>query len=192
MNERSKIFLLFGLLGLGGWLWFTESGRKIMSGSSAAISSGAAKLVDLANSTLQLIKSYEGFSPVPYIDAHGKSIGYGHFILPGEVYTTLTEPEAYALLQHDTKQFSQAVKGAVKVPLSQKQFDALVSLAYNIGVTAFRNSTLVKKLNAGDYRGAADQFTVWRMSEGKVNPALEARRAKERALFLEGTSNETA
>jgi hypothetical protein len=75
----------------------------------------------------------------------------------------------------------------VKVPLTQNQFDALVSLVYNIGQTAFSNSTLLKKLNAKDYQGAADQFLRWNKGGGKVMKGLVRRREAERALFLEVT-----
>lgn len=70
------------------------------------------------------------------------------------------------------------------VPLSQNQFDALVSLVYNIGETAFSNSTLLKKLNAKDYQGAADQFPRWNKGGGQVLKGLVRRRADERDLFL--------
>ena len=69
------------------------------------------------------------------------------------------------------------------VPLTQNQFDALVSLTYNIGSGAFNNSTLLK-LNKGDYQGAADQFLVWNKADGKVMKGLVRRREAERALFL--------
>ncbi|KQD16250.1 lysozyme [Acinetobacter baumannii] len=70
------------------------------------------------------------------------------------------------------------------MPLTQNQFDALVSLAYNIGSGAFKGSTLLKLLNKGDYKGAADQFLVWNKAGGKVMKGLVRRREAERALFL--------
>ncbi len=73
---------------------------------------------------------------------------------------------------------------SVTVPLNQNQFDALVSLTYNIGSGAFNNSTLLKKLNKGDYQGAADQFLVWNKAGGKVMKGLVRRREAEQALFL--------
>ena len=76
------------------------------------------------------------------------------------------------------------MNGAVNIPLNQNQFDALVSLAYNIGTGAFNKSTLVKKLNAGDILGAADQFDVWVNAGGKRMQGRVNRRAKEKALFL--------
>jgi lysozyme len=72
----------------------------------------------------------------------------------------------------------------VTVPLSQNQFDALVSLAYNIGTNAFKTSTLVKYLNALDFKAAADEFLKWNRGGGKVMKGLVRRRETERALFL--------
>lgn len=87
-------------------------------------------------------------------------------------------------MQNDLKSFEQTVNNTVKVPLNQNQFDALVSLAYNIGTNAFSKSTLVKKLNANDIRGAADQFDVWVNAGGKRMQGLVNRRAREKALFI--------
>ena len=80
--------------------------------------------------------------------------------------------------------FESAVYENVKVGLNQNQFDALVSLTYNIGIGAFSKSTLLKKLNAGDYKGTSNQFDVWVNAGGKRLDGLVKRRAKEKALFL--------
>ena len=95
---------------------------------------------------------------------------------------TLEQAKSY--FAHDLKSFEKTVNDSVKVPLSQNQFDALVSLTYNIGSTAFKNSTLLKKLNAKDFTGAADQFLRWNKGGGKVLKGLVRRREAERALFL--------
>ena len=97
---------------------------------------------------------------------------------------TITELQASALLMQDVSRFEKGVLEAVKVSLSQHQFDALVSLAFNIGLGAFRASTLVRKLNAGDIAGAAGQFARWNRGDGRVLPGLVVRRAAEAALFL--------
>ena len=86
-------------------------------------------------------------------------------------------------MAHDLKKFESAVNSAVTVPINQNQFDALVSLTYNIGTGAFKESTLLKKLNAGDCRGASAQFVVWNKGGGKVMQGLVNRRAVERELF---------
>lgn len=82
----------------------------------------------------------------------------------------------------DLKKFEAAVN-KVTVALNQNQFDALVSLTYNIGTGAFASSTLLKKLNAGDYKGAAAQFDVWNKAGGKRMQGLVNRRSTERKLF---------
>ena len=95
---------------------------------------------------------------------------------------TLEQAKEY--FAHDLKRFESSVNNLVKVPLTQNQFDALVSLTYNIGSGNFASSTLLKKLNAKDYQGAADQFPRWNKAKGKVLNGLTRRRAAERALFL--------
>lgn len=189
MTDNSKIILLLTLSAVGVGLFFTKSGREFAQKAGEAVSTEVAKVIDLTDSTLQLIKGFEGFSARKYPDASGYSIGYGHFILAGETFPEpMSEADAYQLLRFDVKRFAQNVTANVRVPLSQDQFDALTSLSYNIGSGAFNGSTLLKKLNAGDYAGASEQFSVWNKSQGKVLPALVNRRAKERAIFDRGTS----
>lgn len=130
-----------------------------------------------------VIKRFEGFSPSPYRDAQGWSIGYGHFILPGENLSWIDQAQADELLRKDAAIAVSAVNQMVKVPLSQNQFDALVSFVYNVGTGAFGSSTLLRLLNAGDYSGAASQFDRWNKSQNQVLTALVERRAKERELF---------
>ena len=96
----------------------------------------------------------------------------------------LTLDEIQLPIKEHLKRFEKTVNDLVKVPLTQNQFDALVSLTYNIGTGAFEKSTLLKKLNTGDYQGAADQFTVWNKGGGKVLQGLVNRRAKEKEVFL--------
>lgn len=117
------------------------------------------------------------------------TIGYGQ---TGRYYgkrvrrgMTTTKAEAHAWLRdHSIKTYEDAVTQAVKVPLNQNQFDALVSFAYNVGVGALKQSTALRKLNAGDYAGAADALTMWTKCNGKVLAGLVRRRKEERALFL--------
>ena len=140
-------------------------------------------LMAIAQSTLDYITKEEGSRNKAYRDSKGLwTIGVGHLIKPDEQHlltATLSDQEVKDLLKSDLKWCSEAVEGAVRVPLSQNQFDALYSLCFNIGPTAFRNSTVVRKLNAGDYQGAADAILMWN------KPAvLEGRRKRERTLFL--------
>ncbi len=117
------------------------------------------------------------------------TIGYGQ---TGSYYgkrvrrgMTTTKALAHAWLRdHSIKTYEDAVTQAVKVPLNQNQFDALVSFAYNVGVGALKQSTTLRKLNAGDYAGAADALTMWTKCNGKVLAGLVRRRKEERALFL--------
>lgn len=176
-TSRTQVFLLFGLIAGFVYLSMTKSGRE------AAAKAGEF-IMNLSNNALNVIKRFEGFSATPYPDAQGFSIGYGHFIKPGESFTEISEEQATELLRQDAANAAAAVRDAVTVPLTQNQFDALTSLSYNIGVTAFRNSSLVKKLNAGDYSAAAAQFAVWNKSQGKVLPVLVSRRSDEQSLFM--------
>ena len=145
--------------------------------------------MSVSNLGVDLICGFEGKRLVAYDDGVGVwTIGFGTTIYPNCIKVkkgdTCTEAQAKSYMAHDLKKFEQAVNGAVNIPLNQNQFDALVSLAYNIGTGAFNKSTLVKKLNAGDIRGAADQFDVWVNAGGKRMQGLVNRRAKEKELFL--------
>lgn len=138
---------------------------------------------------INLITSFEDLKLNAYDDGVGVwTIGFGTTVYPNGVKVkrgdTCTKAEAVSFFEHDLRRFEAAVNGAVKVPLTQSQFDALVSLTYNIGENAFKSSTLLKKLNAKDYVGAADQFPRWNKGGGKVMKGLVRRRAAERELFL--------
>ena len=138
---------------------------------------------------LKLIAQFEGCYLQAYLcPANVWTIGIGTTIYPNGVKVKkgdkCTLEQAHEYLAHDMIEFEKTVNDSVKVPLSQNQFDALVSLTYNIGQAAFGNSTLLKKLNAKDYQGAADQFLRWNKGGGKVLKGLVRRREAERALFL--------
>lgn len=138
---------------------------------------------------LNLIKGFEGKRLTSYDDGVGVwTIGYGTIKYPNGVRVkkgdTCTERQAETYLKNDLNRFEVAINKLVKVPLSQNQFDALASFTYNLGETNLANSTLLKKLNKGDYQGAADQFLAWKKAGGKVMKGLIRRREAERALFL--------
>ncbi|WP_367617110.1 lysozyme [Teichococcus vastitatis] len=131
-----------------------------------------------------LIKRYEGVKLTAYTCVGGVlTIGVGHTgnVKPGE---TITQLEAEQLLAGDLEKFEAGVAKLVTVPLNNDQFSAIVSFAFNCGLEALRTSTLLRKLNAGDLHGAADQLPRWNKSGGKVYAGLVKRRAAERALFL--------
>ena len=138
---------------------------------------------------LKLIAQFEGCYLQAYLcPANVWTIGIGTTVYPSNTKVkkgdTCTLDQAHEYLAHDLKSFEKTVNDVVKVDLTQNQFDALVSLTYNIGSAAFKNSTLLKKLNAKDYAGAADQFLVWNRGGGKVLNGLVRRREAERALFI--------
>lgn len=135
---------------------------------------------------IDLIKASEGLQlkayPDPGTGAEPWTIGYGS--TRGVTRSmTITAAQAEQMLQVDLRQVEGAVSRLVTVPLTQGQFDALVSFAYNVGEGNLAGSTLLRKLNAGDARGAAEQFGKWVYAAKKILPGLVKRRAAERALF---------
>jgi GH24 family phage-related lysozyme (muramidase) len=135
---------------------------------------------------IALIKSFEGLSLNKYQDIVGKwTIGYGHLILPDEVFNVaLTEAQAETLLRRDLAVSEKGVNQYVLVPLTQNQFDALVSFTFNLGVGNLKSSTLLRVLNAHQYQSAADEFLRWDKAGGKQVAGLTRRRTAERALFI--------
>ncbi|EBL7540531.1 lysozyme [Salmonella enterica] len=135
---------------------------------------------------LELIKASEGLSLRMYYNPAGlQTIGYGHLIKPDEKFNReIKVKEAEDLLKKDLKQAEEIIHSVVTVGLNQNQFDALVALIFNIGSGNFRNSTLLKYLNQGDYSKAADQFLVWDKAGGRKLPGLTHRREVERNIFL--------
>jgi lysozyme len=137
---------------------------------------------------IDFIKSKEGFSATAYKDSVGVlTIGYGHILGVKEGDIT-TEEDADALLRAELVHYENAVDRYVTTPLAQSEYDALVSLAYNIGIGNFSQSSVVKFLNKGEKSKAADAFLLW--SKGKVKgeltilPGLKNRRVEERDMFL--------
>lgn len=134
---------------------------------------------------LNYIQELEGYSPTAYYCTSGvKTIGYGHAILPTDDFPdSITKEEALKLLKSDLSKFEQAVNTYVKVDLTQNQFVALVFLCYNIGIEAFRTSTLLKVLNEGHYEEVPIQMRRWNLSKGKVSKGLIKRRELEISLW---------
>lgn len=143
----------------------------------------------LSDNGRRLIQGFEGLSLRAYPDADGYSIGYGHFLGkdPGLASRTITQDEAERLFDQDVARFELGV--STTTPRSaQHEFDAMVSLAYNIGTGGFASSTVAKRHNLGDREGAADAFLMWNKSQGAVHPGLVKRREKERSVYLHGHS----
>lgn len=132
-----------------------------------------------------LIKKWEELRLEAYLPTKDDvlTIGWGHTrnVYPGMV---ITKEEAEMFFGEDVRWVEKALNRLVKVPLNQNQFDALASLVFNIGETQFRTSTILRKLNAGDYEGAAAEFPKWRKQKGKVLRGLVRRRAEEMEYFL--------
>jgi lysozyme len=150
----------------------------------------------LSDDGLGLIAGFEGFVPYAYNDAAGHAtVGYGRLLHMGPVtqadrdkYGTKSNPkvtkaQALKWLREDAKQAEGAVRSTVRVPIRQQEYDALTSLAFNIGSGAFGSSTLVKELNKGHYRRAGLQILRWNRAGGKVLLGLSRRRRAELDLY---------
>lgn len=139
---------------------------------------------------IDLIKKYEGFRGRPYQCSAGVwTIGYGSTYYESGVKVKynddqITIARAEQLLANTlAKDFEPAIAKLVKVELAQNEFDALASFVYNLGAANLAGSTLLKKLNAGDKKGAAAEFEKWTKAGGQVLRGLVRRRADERKLF---------
>ncbi|MFY7136524.1 lysozyme [Enterobacter cloacae complex sp. SYL001] len=138
---------------------------------------------------IALIKQFEGCKLTAYQDSVGVwTIGYGWTQpvdgKPVRAGMTIKQETAERLLKTGLVSYESDVSRLVKVGLTQGQFDALVSFTYNLGARSLSTSTLLRKLNAGDYAGSADEFLRWNKAGGKVLNGLTRRREAERALFL--------
>lgn len=140
-------------------------------------------------SGLEIIKHFEGLRTTAYQDSVGVwTIGYGHTSMAGPptVYQgmTITEAEAESILKQDLEVFERGVSDGLTISTNSDQFSAMVSFTFNVGIGAYQDSTLLRKHNAGDFSGAADEFLRWVYAGGEILPGLERRRNAERALYL--------
>ena len=169
---KKLLVVLLWVLGVVAAIHFTDRYTQIEE-----------NIMAIAKSTLAFITKEEGARNKAYKDSKGLwTIGVGHLIKADEqhlITATLTDEQVEELLRSDLKWCSEAVESSVKVPLTQNQYDALYSLCFNIGGTNFAKSTVVKKINENDLKGAADAILMWNKPEVLVN-----RRKRERALFL--------
>lgn len=144
----------------------------------------AVAALSLSVSGLSYIQQHEGLVLGVYLDPVGiPTVCYGHMDQRLKVGTRFTKAQCSQFLYEDTKTAQQAVKDLVTSPLTQNQYDALVSLVFNIGRPAFSRSALLRKLNSGDYEGAAQEFPKWVYAKGKKLPGLVTRRNSEMELF---------
>ncbi|CQG98740.1 lysozyme [Yersinia mollaretii] len=142
----------------------------------------------ISENGISKLKGEEGERLTGYKDSRGiPTIGVGHTGVvdgkPVAVGMVISKDKSSELLRSDLKWTEEAITTNVKAPLTQNQYDALCSLIFNIGPTAFANSTVLKRLSAGDYKGAADAFLMWKKA-GNDPERLLPRRQRERALFL--------
>lgn len=139
---------------------------------------------------LALIKHFEGLRTKAYRDGGGVwTIGYGHTAAAGapipRAGMEITAQDAMDILARDLGQYERGVSAALKRSPTQNQFDAMVSLCFNIGIKAFTGSSIVRYFNEGNTKKAAERFLAWNQDNGKVIPGLTRRREAEKALFLE-------
>lgn len=144
---------------------------------------------------LEFIARFEGFRAQPYNDAAGHAtVGYGHLLHYGPVTEAdkvkyrngISRGDALDLLAVDARKATIGVKQNVKVHLTTPQFDALVSFAFNCGVGALAGSTLLKRLNKGDYNSVPSELMKWVKAGGQTLPGLVNRRRAEGDLFAHG------
>lgn len=134
---------------------------------------------------ISLIKEFEGFEPSPYRCPAGYwTIGYGHKINPGETFKhPISEDEAITILHQDLLPARKSIEQSVKVKLTDNQFAALASFVYNVGQGNFYKSTLLRKLNEGDYECVPSELEKWKYAGGNMLGGLLRRRVKEGQLW---------
>lgn len=139
--------------------------------------------MQISKAGINLIAQFEGLRLKAYKDVVGiPTIGYGHIkgVKMGDV---ITKEQALDMLHEEVNEYSDAVDKYVKVPLTQQQFDVLVSFTYNMGIGAFKDSTLLRYLNMGMYEDAARQILRWIWAGGRQIDGLVNRRNIEYKLF---------
>lgn len=152
--------------------------------------------MNISDNGLNIIKKFEGYGkllPDGSCTAYQDDLGGGKVDIPtigwgstegvkmGDVWTVAQAEEG---LRKEIAKFEAGVSSAIKFVPTQNQFDAMVSLAYNIGIAGFAGSTVLRKANAGDFQGASQAFNLWNRAQGQVLQGLVSRRAQEAALFL--------
>lgn len=161
----------------------------IVASTGASEAVGAANYRDIA---VSFLVQHEGFSSRVYNDNGKQAIGYGHDLVPGDGFNSssvISESDARAQLNSDLDTRDFCITNSVQVSLTDNQRAALLSFVYNVGCGAFQSSTMLAKINSGDFEGASQEFSRWIYSTdpatgGKVvNAVLQARRVDEQGLF---------
>jgi GH24 family phage-related lysozyme (muramidase) len=173
----------------GATVWYIDGTHAYVTQTSNGQTGNATQPANPTNHKMNeagrnLLKEFEGLRLDAYLCPAGVwTIGYGSTfgVHPGD---RITPAEAETLLIKDLDQFEKGVAKLVKVPLSTNQFSALVSFAYNLGLGALEESTLLRVLNKGDYQAAANELLRWDKANGVPLAGLTRRRKAERELFL--------
>ncbi len=145
--------------------------------------------MDISQNGVDSLESLEGYSAEPYECASKKwTVGYGHRLYSKEARQSAWDmpcslEDAKAILREDLEFFVKGVNKYVKRELTQNQFDAIVSLVYNIGLGAFKKSTLLKRINSGNFEGVPSQMRRWNKSDGRILKGLKRRRETEIKLW---------
>jgi lysozyme len=146
--------------------------------------SGPNALLRISDAGIALIKRFESFCATVYLCPAGKpTIGYGHVVLLGEQFGTITEAEAIELLRRDLAIAEGAVRRLITVPLTQSQFDALVSFTFNVGEGALERSTFRRRINQGNWALAKRELLRWVYADGKRLKGLVVRREEEAGML---------
>jgi len=162
---------------------FTDSGQTLIDQSPTQDLPDVDDL-RINEAGLKIIEDSEGLRLEAYQGMSGKwLIGYGH-AATAKRGMVITEQQAEDLLRQDLETTETAIKGFLEVRVTENEFSAMVSLAYNIGVFAFKDSTVLQEVNRNKTQAAANAFLLWNKSGGKAYPHLTDRRQKERALFI--------
>jgi lysozyme len=141
-------------------------------------------MMQTSKSGLQIIKDFEGCSLTAYPDVVGvTTIGYG-FTVGVKMGDTMTQSECDERLSREIRAYEVAVWNATHGDVTQSEFDALVSFAWNVGIAGMQNSSVIKAHNKGDKQAAARAFGLWNKAGGKAVAGLTRRRAAEAALYL--------
>lgn len=144
--------------------------------------------MDTPQNAIDLIKQFEGWRPKAYRDpVNVLTIGYGHTTAAGapevKAGMVISEQQGEDILRNDLRKYAKAITEQVKVPLNPNQFGALVSWCFNVGPGATAKSTLIKKLNRGEYAAVPGELMKWTKAGKKTLPGLVRRRAAEGGLF---------
>ncbi len=173
----------------------TNKQLRFTSATSYSIFNQEAETIPVSEIALKLVKEFEGFSDRAYLDTDGTPvIGYGLSRINGKpvrVGDRISEAQADAALKAELQKIQQQINSTVNQELTESQLSAIASLSFNVGFEPIKTSTLIRKLNAGDYTGAANEFLRWDKANvrGKLVqlPGLTRRRQAERQLFLENS-----